>query len=115
MKAKLGSLVVLTLLSTAPSHASECGQQIQAIERRMQSAGASEVTGKPPNPDAKAQASNAAGQAPAPNNPAQKPTPEKMKDAQALIDKAKQQDKAGDKGGCEKSMADAQARIGALP
>lgn len=81
----------------------------------MQSAGASQVTGKPANPDAKSQASNAAGQAPAPTNPAQKPTPEKLETAQALINKAREQDKAGDKDACEKTMADAQAKIGALP
>ena len=95
--------------------ASECGQQIQAIERRMQSAGGSEVSGKPMNPSATAQASNAAGHAPAPVNPAQKPSKQKMADAQSLIDKAKGQDAAGDKDGCERTMMTAQQTLGALP
>lgn len=109
-------LAAASIASAAPAYAaSECGQQIQAIERRMHSAGASEVTGKPMSPDAKAQASNAAGHAPAPDNAHQKPTKQKMADAEKLIDKAKQQDKAGQKEECEKTMMNAQALLGALP
>ncbi len=109
-------LSVATLVSIAPAFAaSECGMQIQAIERRMNSKGASEVTGKPMSPDSKAQASNADGQAPAPANPAQAATPQKMKAAQAMIDKAKTQDQAGDKNGCEVTMMEAQKAMGAVP
>ena len=95
--------------------ASECGMQIQAIERRMQSPGASEVSGKPANPDAQPQASNIEGHAPAPVDPAQKATPEKLKEAQALIDKAKTLDAAGNKKDCEATMMQAQSKMGALP
>ncbi len=109
-------LSVSTLASMAPAFAaSECGMQIQAIERRMNSKGASEVTGKPMSPDAKSQASNAQGKAPAPENPAQTATPQKMKSAQVMIDKAKTQDQAGDKNGCEATMMEAQKTMGAVP
>jgi hypothetical protein len=116
MKTTAIILAAATLVSVAPAFAaSECGMQIQAIERRMHSAGASEVTGKPMSPDAKAQASNAEGHAPAPVDPAQTATPEKMRAAQAMIDKAKSQDEAGDKTGCEATMVDAQKTMGAVP
>lgn len=109
-------LSAATAATIAPAFAaSGCGKEIQAIERRMQSKGASEVTGKPMNPDAKAQASNAKGQAPAPTNPAQKATPQKMADAQKLIDQAKQQEQAGNEAGCQKSMMDATKMMGAVP
>jgi len=103
------------LATAAPVYASECGEQIQAIERRMHSTGASAVTGQPASPNAPSQASNAAGKAPAPVDPSQKSSPDKMKAAQALIDKAKSQDKAGDKTGCEKTMTEAQQTMGAVP
>lgn len=115
------TLRTLILAATAaaaitPAYAaSECGMQIQAIERRMHSAGGSEVTGKAMSPDAKAQASNDSGRAPAPDNAAQVPTKQKMADAQSLIDKAKTQDSAGDTKGCEATMMTAQSKMGALP
>ena len=115
MKLKVLILSAAGLASVAPAFATECAQHIQAIERRMNSAGASKVTGKPPSPDAKSQASNAAGQAPAPVDSNQQATPEKMKEAQTLLSKAKDQDKAGDKQGCEQTMQQVQANMGALP
>ena len=105
----------LTFASIAPAFATECAQHIQAIERRMNSAGASKITGQAPSPDSKSQASNAAGEAPAPVNPNQQATPDKMKEAQSLLEKAKQQDKAGDKDKCEQTMQQVQANMGALP
>ena len=110
----LTAATIVTAVSPALA-ASECGMQIQAIERRMQSPGASQVSGKPANPDAKPQASNIEGRAPAPVNPAQKATPDKMKEAQALIDKAKGLDAAGNKTECEATMMQAQSKMGALP
>ncbi len=98
-----------------PASATECAQHIQAIERRMHSAGASEVTGQAPSPNSKAQASNAEGHAPAPINPSQSATPEKMQKAEALLAKAKDQDKAGNKEACEQTMQEVQANMGALP
>ena len=115
MKAATLILAAVAATATPAFAASECGQQIQAIERRMQSAGGSEVSGKPMNPDAKAQASNDAGRAPAPANATQAPSKQKMAAAQGLIDKAKRQDAAGDKNGCESTMMTAQKTIGALP
>jgi hypothetical protein len=38
-----------------------------------------------------------------------------MRAAQAMIDKAKSQDEAGDKTGCEATMVDAQKTMGAVP
>ena len=82
---------------------------------RLHSAGAAQVSGEAPSPASKAQASNAAGRAPAPVNPGQQATPDKLKTAEALLEKAKRQDEAGDKQGCEKTMQDVQANMGALP
>jgi hypothetical protein len=107
--------LVPLIVPTTQSFASECGMQIKAIERRMHSEGASEVTGEPASPASKSQASNAQGHAPAPTNPEQKATPEKMKAAQALIDKAKEMDRNNDKDGCERTMTEAQKTMGAVP
>ena len=115
MKFKILILSAAGLASVAPAFATECAQHIQAIERRMNSAGAAKVTGKPPSPDSKSQASNAAGEAPPPVDPNQQATPEKMNEARALLGKAKDQDKAGDKQGCEQTMQQVQANMGALP
>ena len=115
MKSSWIVAVSFLALGTPALAASECGMQIQAIERRMQSPGASEITGKAPNPNAMPQASNAEGKAPAPTNPAQTATPEKMKSAQAMIETAKKQDQAGDKTGCEATMMQAQQTMGAVP
>ncbi len=112
-------LSALAAMSVAPAttaaSATECAQHIQAIERRMHSAGASQVTGQPSSPDSKAQASNEQGKAPAPVAAEQAATPAKMEKAEALLAKAKQQDSAGDKQGCEQTMQDVQANMGALP
>lgn len=115
MTVKACILTLATVASVTPAFATECAQHIQAIERRMHSAGASQVTGKTPSPSSKSQASNAQGKAPAPVNPSQQATPEKMKKAQALLQKAKEQDKAGQKDACEQTMQEVQANMGALP
>ena len=115
MKLSVLILSAAGLASVAPAYATECAQHIQAIERRMNSAGAAKVTGQQPSPDSKAQASNTAGVAPPPVNPSQTATPEKMDKARELLSKAKDQDKAGDKQGCEQTMQDVQANMGALP
>ena len=115
MKLKVLILATVGVASVAPAFATECAQHIQAIERRMNSAGASKITGQPPSPDSKSQASNAAGEAPPPVDQNQKATPEKMNEARALLGKAKDQDKAGDKQGCEQTMQQVQANMGALP
>ena len=110
-----GTFAVALASLAPPASATECAQHIQAIERRMHSAGASQVTGQAPSPDSKAQASNAEGRAPAPVAPEQSASPDKMQKAEALLAKAKDQDKAGDKNACEQTMQDVQANMGALP
>ena len=115
MKLSILFLTAAGLASVTPAFATECAQHIQAIERRMDSAGASKITGKPASPNAKSQASNAAGVAPAPVNPDEQATPEKMAKARELLGKAKEQDKAGDKQACEQTMQQVQANMGALP
>ena len=115
MRSKVIILSAAALAIVTPALATECSQHIQAIERRMNSAGASKVTGKQPSPDAKSQASNVDGRAPAPVDSSQEATPEKMNTAKALLGKAKDQDKAGDKAGCEQTMQQVQANMGALP
>ena len=116
-KAVLTAALAATALAclAPPASATECAQHIQAIERRMHSAGASEVTGQAPSPTSKAQASNAEGHAPAPVAPEQSSSPEKMQKAEALLAKAKDQDKAGNKEACEQTMQQVQANMGALP
>ena len=116
MRLRAHILAATAVVVVTPAFAaSECGMQIQAIERRMHSAGGAEVTGKAMSPDSNAQASNEAGRAPAPDNAAQAPTKQKMADAQSLIEKAKTQDAAGNTKDCEATMMNAQSKMGALP
>ena len=98
-----------------PAAATECAQHIQAIERRMHSTGASEVTGQAPSPNSKAPMPNAEGKAPAPVASEEAASPDKMKKAEALLAKAKDQDKAGNKEACEQTMQEVQSNMGALP
>ena len=106
---------VLLLSATAPAWATPCGTHIATIERRLETSGASKVTGDQPNPAAESGSKKAVGQAPAAVNPTQAPSADKIQQARVVMEEAKKKDQAGDQAGCESSMQEATKLIGALP
>lgn len=99
----------------APAWATPCGTHIATIERRLESSGATKVTGDKPNPAAESGSNKTIGQAPAAANPTQAPSADKIEQARGLIAEAKKKDQAGDAAGCETTMTEATKMIGALP
>ena len=109
----------LVLLGAAgPALASSCSEQIATIERRLDSAGAEQVTGKePPGGPTSSHSDKALDKAPnvKPTDPSAKASAGGVAEARDLITKARAQDKAGDMKGCEDTMTEAKKKAGALP
>ena len=110
------ALVILGAAS--PVSASSCSEQIATIERRLDSTGAEQVTGKePPGGPTSSNSPKALEMAPKvkPTDPSAKPTSSGVSEARELITRAKAQDAAGDAKGCETTMTQAKEKAGALP
>ncbi|KQO78383.1 MULTISPECIES: hypothetical protein [unclassified Methylobacterium] len=109
----------LILLGAAgPAVASSCSEQIATIERRLDSAGAEQVTGKePPGGPTSSHSDKALDHAPKgkPTDPSTTASAGGVSEARDLIKKARAQDKAGDMKGCEDTMTEAKKKAGALP
>ncbi|KQO74906.1 hypothetical protein ASG51_13495 [Methylobacterium sp. Leaf465] len=109
----------LILLGAAgPAVASSCSEQIATIERRLDSAGAEQVTGKePPGGPTSSHSDKALDHAPKgkPTDPSTTASAGGISEARDLIKKARAQDKAGDMKGCEDTMTEAKKKAGALP
>ena len=98
--------------------ASSCSEQIATIERRLDSAGAEQVTGKePPGGPTSSHSPKALDKAPdvKPTEPATTASAGGVAQARDLMKKARAQDKAGDKKGCEDTMTEVKTKAGALP
>src|SRR3954453_1509508 len=96
---------LLFFLSTAPlpfapgglAFASSCSEQIATIERRLNSAGAEQVTGKePPGGATSSNSPKALDQPPGvkPSGPKVQPSAAGVEEARKLIQKARNQEKA---------------------
>lgn len=112
------SVTALLLVQGGSALATSCAEQIATIERRLDSAGAMKVTGDARESGPTSSNSPKALEKP----PAVKPTDTNAKstsagvdEARELIVKARAQDKAGDKTGCEDTMTKAKQKAGALP
>nr|WP_210302095.1 hypothetical protein [Methylobacterium brachythecii] len=104
--------------SVAPALAISCKEEISTIERRLNSAGAEKVTGV--KPDQGATSSNspkALDEQPKgePSDPSTKPSGPGVLNAKAMIEKARDQEKAGDEKGCQDTMTKVKETAGALP
>ena len=109
----------LVMLGAAgPVLASSCAEQIATIERRLDSAGAEQVTGKePPGGPTSSHSDKALAQPPKvkQTDPSTTASAGGVSEARDLIKKARAQDKAGDMKGCEDTMTEAKKKAGALP
>lgn len=119
MRLSLSLTATLLAVSVAgPALATPCADQIATIERRLDSAGATAVTGTvPPGGPTSSHSEKALDAPPAgkPTDPSTRPTASGVEGARELIRRAKAQDAAGDAKGCETTMTEAKEKAGALP
>ena len=114
----IASTAALVLAPCGLALASSCSEQIATIERRLNSAGAEQVTGRePPGGPTSSNSPKALEQAPniRPSDPKVQPSASGVEEARKLIQKARTQEKAGDLKGCEDTMTQAKQKAGALP
>ncbi len=101
-----------------PALAVSCKDDISTVERRLNSAGAEQVTGKePPGGVTSSNSPKALDKPPAgaPSDPSTKPTKAGVEEARTLLAKAKEQEKAGQETACQDTMTKVKEKAGALP
>jgi hypothetical protein len=111
-------IALAALVAAGPALAVSCKDDIAAVERRLNSAGAEQVTGKePPGGPTSSGSAKALDKPPAgsPSDPATKPTKAGVEEARTLLAKAKEQDKAGQETACQDTMTKVKEKAGALP
>ncbi|MCJ2012201.1 hypothetical protein [Methylobacterium sp. J-076] len=97
--------------------ATPCAEQIDTIQRRLDSAGAVQVTGLQPGHPVRLGSPRGLAAAPSgvPSDAAMIPTSDHIAEARGLIRRAVNEDHRGDQRACENTMTDAKGMIGALP
>lgn len=111
-------LAILPLvIAPLPAFASSCAEQIGTIERRLDSAGAVQVTGLQPGHTLRTGSPRGITTArlDAPSDPDTVSTADHVAVARTLIIRATEEDRRGDKRACENTMSEAKGMIGALP
>ncbi|MEN3209239.1 hypothetical protein PUR23_04210 [Methylorubrum populi] len=111
-------ITLAALLAASPALAVNCKDDIATVERRLNSAGAEQVTGKePPGGPTSSNSPKALDKPPegAPSDPSTKPTKAGVEEARKLLAKAKEQDKAGQETACQDTMTKVKEKAGALP
>ncbi|MCG5249642.1 hypothetical protein [Methylorubrum extorquens] len=114
----VATLTTLALaLSPLPALASSCAEQIGTIQRRLDSAGAVEITGLQPGHSVQTGSPRGVEGARlnAPSDPDMVSTADGVAAARTLIIRAADEDQRGDKRACENTMTEAKGMIGALP
>jgi hypothetical protein len=111
----LATLVLATL--PLPALASSCADQIGTIERRLDSAGAVQVTGLQSGHSLRTGSPRGVTtvRLDAPSDPETVSTAEHVGHARSLILRAAAEDRRGDKRACEDTMTETKGMIGALP
>lgn len=109
--------VLAVILVPLPALASSCAEQVGTIERRLDSAGAVQITGLQPGHALQTGSPRAvqAARLDAPSGPELIPTADRVAGARTLIIRASDEDRRGDKRACENTMTEAKGMIGALP
>lgn len=108
---------VVLALAPFPVLASSCAEQIGTIERRLDSAGAVQVSGLEPGHTLTIGSPRAVTTVSldAPSDPDTVSTAGHMAEARVLMIRAADEDRRGDKRACEHTMTEAKIMIGALP
>ncbi|RYF01957.1 MAG: hypothetical protein EOO77_32860 [Oxalobacteraceae bacterium] len=109
--------VPFVALAPLPALASSCMEQIGTIERRLDSAGAIQVTGLQEGHTLRTGSPRGISTARLddPSDLDMVSTADHVVTARALIVRASNEDRRGDKRACEDTMSEAKAMIGALP
>ena len=98
--------------------ATPCADEVSTLERRLNSAGAAEVTGTTPPGGPTTSGSDKALATPPKLTPADKdvkPTAAGVEEAKKLVAQAREQDKAGKAEECRQTIMKAKEKAGALP
>jgi len=100
-----------------PALASSCMEQIGTIERRLDSAGAVQITGLREGHTLRTGSPRGinAARLDGPTDPDTVSTAGHIAEARILIVRATDEDQQGDKRACENTMSEAKGMIGALP
>ncbi|GJD96106.1 hypothetical protein [Methylobacterium iners] len=108
---------VALALAPFPVLASSCAEQIGTIERRLDSAGAVQVSGLKPGHTLTVGSTRAVTtvRLDAPTDPDAVSTAGQIEGARILLIRAADEDRRGDKRACEHTMTEAKGMIGALP
>jgi hypothetical protein len=109
--------VLAAVLAPLPALASSCAEQVGTIERRLDSAGAVQVTGLESGHTLRTGSPRGVQGArlDAPSDPAMVSTADRVAHAKILIVRAADEDRRGDKRACENTMSEVKGMIGALP
>jgi hypothetical protein len=112
------ALVALALAAATPALATPCSDEVDTLQRRLDSAGAAAVTGTtPPGGPTSSNSPKALDTPPAltKSDASVKPTAAGVDEAKKLVAQARQQDKAGDAQACRDTIMKAKEKAGALP
>ena len=104
-------------IAPLPALASSCAEQIGTIERRLDSAGAVQVAGLQEGHSLRTGSPRGVTttRRDAPSDPDTVSTADHVAQARVLIVRAADEERRGDKRGCENTMTEAKGMIGALP
>lgn len=111
-------VVLSVVAATAPAAATPCKEEISTIERRLDSAGAAQVTGKAPTGGVTSSDSpKALDKAPEgkPSDSGTAPSAGGVGEARALLKTAKSQEASGDERACQDTMTKVKEKAGSLP
>jgi hypothetical protein len=112
------ALAAMALAAATPALATPCSDEVDTLQRRLDSAGAASVTGTtPPGGATSSNSPKALDKPPSltKSDAAVKPTASGIEEAKKLVTQARQQDKAGDAQGCRDTIMKAKEKAGALP
>ena len=118
---KLRLVLALAAAATAiavPALATPCADEVSTLERRLNSAGAAQVTGTTPPGGTTSSGSDKALATPpklTPGDASVKPTASGVEEAKKLVAEAREQDKAGKAEECRQTILKAKEKAGALP
>lgn len=116
----LSILPAVLLLVAGPSSAfaSSCADEITTLEKRLDSAGATQVTGTVPASGTTARPSDKALDAQPnvkPSDPSTKASASGVEEARKLVAKARGEEQAGKAEACRETIMQAKQKAGALP
>lgn len=112
------ALAAVAAATAGPALATPCADEVSTLERRLNSAGAAEVTGTtPPGGTTSSNSPKALDTPPklTPGDKNVKPTASGVEEAKKLVAQAREEDKAGKAEECRQTIMKAKEKAGALP